>query len=71
MASENIFNEVLEAADHLSLDDQEELLNIINSRLREHKRKILIQDVQKAHEEFHASRCTPMTPADIIKEIQE
>ena len=42
------FGEVLEAADHLSLDEQEELIAILRRRLNEAARQRIAAEVQEA-----------------------
>ena len=63
------FSDILEAADQLTLQDQEELVRILEHRLREQKRAALIKDVQDAQQEFARGNCQPTTPEDLMKEI--
>lgn len=65
------FGEVLEAADHLSLDEQQELIAILGRRLAQAGRQRLAADVQEARQEFAEGRCVPATPAEIMREILE
>ena len=67
--SPNTFSDILEAADQLTVQDQEELLRILEHRLREQKRAALIKDVQEAQQEFAQGNCQPTTPEDLMKEI--
>ena len=65
------FGEVLEAADHLSLDEQQELIAILGRRLAQAGRQRLAADVQVARQEFAEGHCVPATPAEIMREILE
>lgn len=63
------FGEVLEAADHLSPAEQEELIAILHRRLAQAGRQRLIADVQEARQEFAEGRCLPATPDELMREI--
>ncbi|MBP0000750.1 MAG: hypothetical protein J7641_17425 [Cyanobacteria bacterium SID2] len=63
------FADILEAADRLTLQDQEELVRILAHRLREQKRSALVKDVQEAQQEFVKGGCQPTSPEDLMKEI--
>jgi len=63
------FGEVLEAADRLTLDEQEELIAILHRRLAQAARQRLVADVQEARQEFAEGRCSPATPDELMREI--
>lgn len=63
------FGEVLDAADHLSPDEQQELVAIIHRRLSLARRQRLAADIQEARTEFAEGRCTPKSPEEIMSEI--
>ena len=63
------FGDVLEAADKLSLDEQQELVAILGRRLAEARRQRLAADIQDARQEFAAGRCLPTTPEQLMQEI--
>ena len=69
MTSLTPFGEVLEAADRLSLDEQEELIAILHRRLAQAARQRLVADVQEARQEFAEGRCSPATPDELMREI--
>jgi hypothetical protein len=69
MTTQTTFAEILEAADQLSLEDQENLIHILQNRLRDQKRMELVRDVQEAQQEFAQGQCQPMTPEEIMEEI--
>jgi len=68
MTSLTPFGEVLEAADRLSLDEQEELIAILHRRLAQAARQRLVADVQEARQEFAEGRCSPGTPDELMRE---
>ena len=63
------FGEVLEAADSLSLDEQETLIDILQRRMIQQRRAELVQDIQSARKEFQSGHCQPATPSQIMKDI--
>ena len=69
MAIQTTFAEILEAAEQLPLEDQENLIHILQNRLRDQKRTELIRDVQEAQQDFAQGQCQPLTPEQIMEEI--
>jgi len=63
------FGEVLEAADHLSPDEQEELIDILHRRLAQAARQRLATEIQEARQEFSQGRCLAVTPDELMREI--
>ena len=63
------FETILDAADQLPLEDQENLIDILQKRLRDHRRAELVQEVQQAQQEFAQGQCKIATPQQIIEEI--
>jgi hypothetical protein len=63
------FGEVLEAADQLSREEQEELIAVLHRRLAQAARQRLATEIQEARQEFAAGRCLPATPQDLLHEI--
>jgi hypothetical protein len=63
------FGEVLDAADHLSTDEKEELIAILHRRLAEQGRKRVLAEVQEARQEFTAGACRPATVDELMREI--
>jgi len=66
-----LFGDVLEAADHLSLEEQQELIAILQRRLAEAGRQRLIAEVQEARQAFAAGQCRPVTAEELMREILE
>jgi len=48
----NTFSDVVDAADDLTIDEQETLLEILRRRIAVHKRDALVRDVADARAEF-------------------
>jgi hypothetical protein len=63
------FGQVLEGADELSPDEQENLVSILLHRLREQRRAELVASVKAAREEYRSGRCRPASPAQIMKRV--
>lgn len=64
------FGEVLEAADKLSLEEQETLVNIMHRRMIDRRRAELAKDIKDANQEFQKDCCRPVTPSEIVREIE-
>ena len=63
------FGEVLDAADQLSQDEQEEMIGILHRRLALASRQRLIAGIKEARQEFSEGRCSPTTPDELMREI--
>jgi tryptophan 2,3-dioxygenase len=63
------FEEVLEAIEQLSLDEQETLLDIVQRRVAERGRKLLAAEIQEARQEFATGGCHPATADELMEEI--
>ncbi len=64
-----IFDEVLDAANKLSPDEQETLIDILHRRLADRRRSELVKDIQAAQDEFESGAARPATLDEIAKEI--
>lgn len=69
MSQVMLFGEVLEAADHLSTDEQQELIAVLARRLAQAGRQRVAADIQEARQEFAGGRCVPTTPEQLMHEI--
>ena len=65
------FGEVLEAADHLSHDEQVELVGILHRRLAQASRQRLVAEIKESRQEFAEGRCLPTTPDELVREIMK
>ena len=66
---ETTFTEIVDAADRLSPEDQESLIDILQKRLRDRHRAELVNDVREAQQEFAEGKCQIATPAQLMEEI--
>jgi hypothetical protein len=64
-----LFGEVLEAAEGLPLEDQENLAEILHRRVVERRREELVREVSEARQEYEDGVCHPVTPDDLLSEI--
>lgn len=63
------FGDVLEAADALSPEEQEALVDVLHRRLIESRRLEIAQDIREAQQEYRKGRCRTVRPAELMKEI--
>ena len=63
------FGEVLDAADQLSLEEQETLADVLHRRIVEGRRRQLALEVAEARQEYQAGDCQPTTPDELMAEI--
>ena len=63
------FGEVLEAANHLSEDEQQELVAILNRRLAQAIRQRVASEVHEAREEYSKGGCIPTSPDEVMRNI--
>ena len=69
MKKVSTFGDILEAADHLTTEEQENLIEILNRRGIERRRLELLKDIQDAQEERESGGSRPASPEDLIAEI--
>jgi hypothetical protein len=63
-----VFADVLEAAENLDPEAQEQLVAVINRRLAERGRLRVAASVEQSRRELAAGLCKPMSAAEIMKE---
>lgn len=63
------FAKLLDSADELPLDEQEELVETLARRVAEQRRAEMIAAVKDARTEFARGRCKPAGPEAILKKI--
>ena len=61
------FGDILEAAEKLSIKDREDLIEILQNRLREEKRADVIEDVRQSEQEFALGKCESVTPEQLME----
>ncbi len=71
MANVLPFAEVLEAADHLSPDEQEQLIAILRRRVAQAARQRVAAEVEEARREFAQGKCLPATAEELMREISK
>jgi hypothetical protein len=64
------FDEVLEAIEHLPVDEQADLLEVVRRRLADRGRRRVIQDVSEAHTQFSSGMAKPASVDEIMREIE-
>jgi len=69
MPTETPFAEVLEAADRLSLEDQQSVVEILHHRILERRREELAREIREAEEEFQAGESKPRSAKELLEEI--
>lgn len=70
MNEQSAFDDVLDAAERLDVEAQEELLSILSRRLAERGRERVTATVAEARRELAAGQCPPMTAEEIVREAQ-
>jgi hypothetical protein len=69
MEEYGVFSEVLEAADRLSLEEKEALIEVLQRRLVDERRDELVQEIAAARKEFQAGHCRESSSEELLKEI--
>ncbi len=64
------FSDVVDAADSLSVDEQETLINILRRRIAKRNRESLIREIADARAEFQNGGTRVATAADIMNEVR-
>jgi 16S rRNA C1402 N4-methylase RsmH len=64
------FDEALDAAEKLDVEDQAELAALLKRRLAERGRENVAATVEQARREFATGQCQPMTSAELVREAQ-
>jgi hypothetical protein len=64
------FSDIVEAADHLSVDEQVTLLEILQRRIATRNRASLVRDVADARREFEGGQLRPTSVRDIIAAVR-
>jgi len=65
------FAEIVDAADELTLDEQESLIDILRRRVAQRNRARLVREVAEARNEHQSGRSVKATVADIMDEIRD
>ncbi|MEO8209250.1 MAG: hypothetical protein ABI840_01715 [bacterium] len=65
------FNEALELVDSLSLEEQEQLIEIEKKRIIEKKRKVLSQNIKEAQTDIEKGNYITGNVKDVMKAIDD
>jgi hypothetical protein len=65
------FNDALELIESLTLEEQEELLEIERKRISERKRKLLLEEISDAEKDIANGNYLTGTPEELVKAIEE
>ena len=71
MAQKMHFNQILEMIDRLSLDEQEDLINIVQHRQIERRREEIAANIAKAQQEYQKDRVFRGTVDEIVAELNK
>jgi len=63
------FHVVVDAADRLTVEEQETLVTVLNRRLADRRRAELVRDIREGQREFERGDLRPSTPEKIVKDI--
>ena len=64
------FSDVVDAADDLSVDEQETLVEILRRRIAKRNREALVRDVADARAEFRTGQARSSSVSDIMEELR-
>jgi len=64
------FSEIVDAADNLSTDEQQVLLELLHRRIAERNRAELVLEVAESRAEFADGRAEPSSVKDIMDEVR-
>ena len=64
------FSEVVDAADNLSVGEQETLVEILRHRIAKRNRDALVRDVAEARAEFQTGKMRASSATDIMDEVR-
>ncbi len=63
------FGDVVEAADRLTLEEQEELVEIVRKRMIAKRRGELLLDIEDAEHEYRQGECGVMTADEAVDRL--
>lgn len=63
------FADVLETIEGFTFDEKETLVDILQLRLRESRRKQMLDDIESSEREFEQGLCKPMSVDEFMKEV--
>ncbi|MEP7342279.1 MAG: hypothetical protein ABI977_31410 [Acidobacteriota bacterium] len=63
------FGAVLEVVETLSQEEKETLIDILNHRIAENNRRLIVEDSRQAREEFLSGNCQEATADGLMQKI--
>ena len=63
------FSAVVDAVDHLSVDEQEELIDIVTRRLHEKRHQDLVEEAKLSRKEFDEGKAVEVTPETLFDDL--
>lgn len=70
-ARKNLFNEVLQVVDNMSLEQQALIIDILENRYREKRREEIAQNAKQTLREYKKGLTKKGTVADLIKDLED
>ncbi len=70
MPDATTFDDVLDAIEHLPVEQQADLVDVVRRRLAERGRKQIIADAREAEAEFATGKTRAMSIEDLMREIE-
>ncbi len=70
MSQQAVFADVVDAADKLSPEEQEELIDILRRRLADEGRRRIAADITQGKAEHAAGKLVPMSIDDIMQKAR-
>jgi len=64
------FAHALDVIESLTVDEQEDVLEVMQRRLAERRRAELIATVKQSRKEFAAGKCKPASVAAIMRQVK-
>ena len=71
MKQTTVFDQVLDAADALPIQQQEDLVRILKSRMIDQKRESLAQSVREARAEYARGEVEKGSVADLMRDLEK
>ncbi|MFA7236475.1 MAG: hypothetical protein WC058_06400 [Phycisphaeraceae bacterium] len=69
MTPNTSFDELLDAVEHLSADEQADLIAVLQRRLAEQGRQRVAVDMREGRSQFQAGAAKPASVNDLMREI--
>lgn len=64
------FDELLDAVENLSPDEQADLVGVVQRRLAERGQRRVVEEVREGHSQFMSGNLKPSSVDDLMREIE-